>query len=131
MRAAPRVPTPFHRRLFVWLWVGALLGAQMLAAWHAIAHSQRLKGPKAQGASVAMSLTPAAQAQPFTWGHEDDGNWRCLALDHALAADGVVSDGTVSVAQGMDADVCVTAGYRAFRLDAHLYSARAPPQFLV
>lgn len=131
MPTAPRPPTPFARRLQAWLVVGALLGAQMLAAWHAIAHTHRLKGPAAQASAAAWPVTAVVHAHTVSWGHDDDGSWRCLAWDHALAADGLVSDGALSVPQALAADAFAAPRLQTTRLQAHHYSARAPPKFLV
>lgn len=134
MRLHTRYPVSLHRRLQVWLMVGVLLGAQMMAAWHGVAHANRLGAAfnVASAQSQSIALQSDAQAAPAeyslsTWGHEEEGSWRCRALDHALSADAWVPDCPV-VAALEPAQVA----FEPLRLQhPHLsprpYLARAPP----
>ena len=116
--SGPLEHTSFNRRLQAWMLVCVLLGAQLWAVWHSVAHAQTLQG---------VSVKASAEGRMAPWGHEDDGGWLCRALDHALAADLLVSGYLVEVAthHPVFEQRALPAG--APCLYESRYSARAPP----
>ena len=116
--SCPLKHTPFNRRLQAWMLACILLCAQLWGVWHSIAHAQTLQGVSAT-ASMDGRLTP--------WGHEEDSSWICRALDHALAADLLVSGYLVQVATHHPVFEQRAQPADAPWLYESRYSARAPP----
>ena len=98
--------------------VCVLLGAQLWAVWHSVAHAQTLQG---------VSVKASAEGRMAPWGHEDDGGWLCRALDHALAADLLVPGYLAEVATHHPVFEQRALPVGAPCLYESRYSARAPP----
>ena len=124
MRRHALPATPLRHRAFAWLLALLLLGAQALAAFHGIAHAQRLMS--VSGAQT-HAPTEVAEASALAWGHDDDGGWRCRTMDHTLGADLLVGDTSISCAlQAPDGRVQPLLS-RLSGLRIAAYGARAPP----
>ena len=118
MQSRPLKHTSFNRRLQAWMLVCVLLGAQLWAVWHSVAHVQTLQG---------VSVKASAEGRMAPWGHEDDGGWLCRALDHALAADLLVPDCKVEVTNSAAVFDERAQPSGVLCLYESRYSARAPP----
>ena len=112
-----------HRGL-AWLLALLLLGAQVLAAVHGIAHAHRLIP---SSIAQADATGPVANASPSGWGHDDDGGWRCRALDHSLGADLLLEAAATPCALLQPCGVAIGHPQTVTVAQGTAYAARAPP----